>query len=126
MMLNNAYNKYQQNSVMTASPQELTLMLYNGAIKFMKQSKLYIEKKDLQNAHNTNIKAQNIIQELNITLDMKYELSQGLRDLYEFILRVLIDANIEKKPELLDNIIPIVEDMRNTWQEAMNIAKKQK
>lgn len=123
-MLGNAYQKYQQNSVETASAEELTLMLYNGAVKFIKQSKIFTEQNDIQMAHTTNIKAQNIIQELNITLNMKYEMSQGLRTIYEYILSQLIDANINKSIEELDNIIPLVEELRDTWKEAMIKAKK--
>ncbi|WP_066505888.1 flagellar export chaperone FliS [Abyssisolibacter fermentans] len=124
MVLNNAYAKYQKNSVMTASPEELTLMLYNGAIKFMKQAKIFLQQKDIENAHNANIKAQNIINELSATLNMKYEVSQGLKDLYDFILRCLIDSNMKKDDTVIEDAITIVEEMRDTWQEAMNIAKK--
>lgn len=124
MALGNPYAKYQQNSVMTASPQELTLMLYNGAIKFINQGKLYIEKRNFEKAHNSIIRAQDIISELNITLNMDIELSNNLRNLYEFIIKRLMDANINKDNFILDEILPLVEELRDTWSEAMKLAKK--
>lgn len=124
--MTNPYAKYQQNSVMTASPQELTLMLYNGAIKFINQGKLYIEKKDMEKAHNSIVRAQDIIAELNIKLNMNIEISNNLRSIYDFIINRLMDANINKDINVLDEILPLVEDLRDTWSEAMNIAKKQR
>lgn len=124
MTITNPYAKYQQNSIMTASPQELTLMLYNGAIKFINQGKLYIEKKDMEKAHNAIVRAQDIISELNITLNMDIELSNNLRSLYDFIINRLLDANLNKDINILDEILPLVEDLRDTWSEAMKLAKK--
>lgn len=126
MVVKNPYTQYQQDSIMTATPEELTLMLYNGAIKFVKQGKLFIEQKDIQNAHNSIVRAQDIISELNITLNMDYEISKDLRSLYTFILDKLMEANIKKDSKILDEILPIVEDLRDTWKEAMKLAKQNK
>lgn len=126
MAINNPYQQYQQNSVNTATPEELTLMLYNGAIKFINIAKVHMEEKNIQETNTNLIKAQRIIEELNGTLDMKYDVSKELRALYTFIRERLIDANIQKDIKILDEILPIVEEMRNTWKLAMEEAKKQR
>ncbi|WP_026894455.1 flagellar export chaperone FliS [Clostridiisalibacter paucivorans] len=123
MAIGNPYAQYQQNSVMTASPEELTLMLYNGAIKFIKQAKIFINEKQMENAHKSIVRAEDIIAELNITLNMDYEISENLRSLYTFILDRLTDANVQKSTDVLNEILPLVEDLRDTWQQAMKQAK---
>lgn len=123
MAINKGYQRYKQNSVLTASPEELTLMLYDGCLKFMRQAKLFIEEKDVEKAHNAIIKAENIIDELNITLKMDYPIAKALRPLYTFILEKLYEANMTKDIAVIDEVYPMVEDLRNTWKEAMRRAK---
>lgn len=123
-MTNNPYNKIKNNAILTASPQELTLMLYDGAIKFANQSKAAIENKDYENAHNLNLRVQAIIEEFRSTLNMNYEVSEGLDMLYEYIESRLIDANIGKDIAILDEVVDLLRDLRNTWKEAMQLAKQ--
>lgn len=123
MAINNPYGQYKQNSIMTASPQELTLMLYNGALKFIGMSKIFIEQKNIQKANESIMRAQNIIQELNITLNMDYEVSENLRSLYTYILGKLVDANITKDIVHLDEATEMVTELRDTWKEAIKISK---
>ena len=108
---------------MTASPQELTLMLYDGAIKFGNQAKIAIENGDIEKAHNSIVKVQNIIVEFRSTLDMQYEISGSLNLLYEYIDRRLFDADMAKDIEALDEAIDFIRELRNTWKEAMQLAK---
>lgn len=126
MAVNDPYGQYKQNSIMTASPQELTLMLYNGALKFIGLSKVHIEKNDIPKANESIIRAQDIIQELNITLNMDYEISTGLRSLYTYILDLLIDANIYKDIKYLDEAAEMVKELRDTWKEAMKVSRARK
>ncbi|TCU65772.1 flagellar protein FliS [Tissierella praeacuta] len=119
-----ALNKYKQNSVSTATPEELTLMLYDGTIKFMNIGKYSIENKDLEKAHSSLIRAQDIILELNYSLDMNYDISKELRELYSFILSKLVDANINKDTKTIDEALVIVNDMRDTWKEVMKQIKQ--
>lgn len=121
--MKNPYGQYKQNSVMTASPQELTLMLYNGALKFIGKAKIFIEQKNIPKANESLIKAQNIIQELNITLNMDYEVSQNLRSLYTYIIERLVDANISKDIKVLDEASEMITELRDTWKEAMKLSK---
>jgi len=123
MAINKGYQTYQQNSVMTASPEELTLMLYDGCLKFMRQANLFIEDNQIENAHRAIVKAQNIIEELNLTLKMEYPIAESLRPLYLFILERLYDANVKKDTAIIDEVYPLVKDLRDTWKEAMKSAK---
>lgn len=122
-MTSNPYSKIKTNSIMTASPQELTLMLYDGAIKFGNQSKAALEDGDIVKAHNLNLRVQAIIEEFQVTLDMKYEVSKGMALMYDYIKRRLIEANVSKDPEILEEALTFIRDMRNTWKEAMQLAK---
>jgi flagellar protein FliS len=123
--MNKAYQAYQSNSVNTASGGELTLMLYNGCIKFIKQAKREMEAKNFE-GKNTNIqKAQNIIQELLITLDPKVEISKQFQPLYEFMLTELRQANIENSQEKLDTVLELVTEFRDTWKQVLVKHRKQ-
>ena len=126
MAMKNPYGQYKQNSVMTASPQELTLMLYNGALKFIGMAKIDIQNKDIPKANESIMRAQAIIQELNLTLNMDYEISTGLRSLYTYILEKLVDANISKDPKYLDEAAEMVTELRDAWKEAMRISKHER
>lgn len=119
----NGYQQYKQNSVQTASPEELTLMLYDGCLKFMRQAKIFIVEKKVPEAHNSIMRAQAIIEELNLTLNMDIPVSLNLRQLYVFILEQLIEANASKDAQYIDTIYPMVEELRDTWKEAMRRAK---
>ncbi|WP_079590453.1 flagellar export chaperone FliS [Acetoanaerobium noterae] len=124
--MNNPYAKYKEQSVTTATPEELTLMLYNGCIKFINLAEVYIEEKDYEKSNLNIQKAQDIIQELNITLNMDYEISQNLRQLYTFINEKLLDANIKKDKQALFDAKEIVSELRDTWKEAMALSRKGK
>lgn len=124
MALNKAYNQYKQNSIYTSTPEELTLMLYNGLIKFIMQAQSGMEEKDLEKAHNSTIRAQDIVLHFRATLDMKYEVSQGLDSLYEYMHRRLIEANIKKENEILMEVLGIAKELRDAWGQAMKLAKQ--
>lgn len=126
MAMANGFQQYKQNSVLTASPEELTLMLYDGCLKFMRQGKLFIEENNIEGAHNSINKAQAIIEELDVTLNMDISISENLRLLYQFMLQQLIEANIKKEISYIDSVYPMVEELRDTWKEAMRRAKIEK
>ncbi|WP_347548342.1 flagellar export chaperone FliS [Pseudalkalibacillus hwajinpoensis] len=123
MAMHNPYLTYQQNAVATSSPQELTLMLYNGCIKFIRLSAMALEKSNME-AKNTNIiKAQNILYELRSSLNMEMELSASMDALYEYMIAQLVSANIKNDSNLLKEVEGLAEDFRNTWKQAMEQAK---
>ncbi|MDR7856879.1 flagellar export chaperone FliS [Tissierella sp.] len=119
-----ALNQYKQNTVLTATPEELTLMLYEGAIKFMNIGKYSIENKNYEKTHSSLMRAQDIITELSYSLDMNYEISKELRGLYDFVLSKLVDANIKKDINAIDEALVIVNDMRDTWKEVIKQIKQ--
>jgi len=125
MIAYNAYNQYKENSIFTASPEELTLMLYNGLVKFIMRGMDSIEKKNIQEANNNIIKAQNIVSEFMNTLDMKYEISSSLYSIYDYMLRRLVEANVSKDRDILEEVLGFAKVLRDTWEQAMKISKNQ-
>lgn len=119
-MINNPYQKYMQNNIMLSSPEKLLLMLVDGLSRFVKTAKIAIEEKDTVKANENLIKAQDIVAELMSSLNMDYEISEGLSQLYDFIYQRLIDANIKKDIKIIEEIEPIIEDLKNTWHEALD------
>lgn len=115
----NVINAYQRNAILTATPPELTLMLYEGAIKFCNIGILSIEKNDYEKA-NTNIKkAQAIITELRVTLDRKYPVWEDFERVYDYIYRRLVEGNIHKDIEIIEDALKYIREMRDTWKEVM-------
>ncbi|MBP1763071.1 MAG: fliS [Firmicutes bacterium] len=119
MNANASANAYKQQQIMTAPPEELTLMLYNGAIRFVSESILALDAGDLQKSHNQNMRAQDIVKEFMCTLDMQYELSQGWFQLYEYIEYRLIQANLKKDKEMLVEAKGLLTELRDAWFQAI-------
>lgn len=119
-----AYQAYSNNKVLTASPAELTLMLYEGAIKFCNIAIVSIEQKNTNKAHINIVKAEKIIAELRATLNPKYKVWEDFERVYEYINRRLIEANIKKDIEILEEVLGHLRIMRDTWKEVMRLAPK--
>jgi flagellar protein FliS len=117
------YDQYKENSIYTASPEELTLMLYNGLVKFIMKAQYALSKKDMQAAHDNIIKSQNIVQEFMATLDKSYEVSTNLLLMYDYMNRRLVEANIHKSTEILSEVLGFAKELRDTWEQAMKVAK---
>ena len=118
----NKMSSYQRNAILTASPAELTLMLYEGAIKFCNIAKIAIEKRDIQKAHDNIKRAEDIITEFRVTLDRKYPVWEDFERVYDYIYRKLVDANMHKSIEELDEALKYIREMRDTWKEVMRLA----
>ena len=119
MPLPNAYQQYANNKVMTASPAELTLMLYDGAIKFLNIALGAIEENDIQKSHTNILKAEHIIDYLRQTLDMKYAVAQDFEHMYSYIYRRLVEANISKDREIVAEVNKHMHAIRDNWVEVM-------
>ncbi|APC42714.1 flagellar export chaperone FliS [Clostridium estertheticum] len=121
----NAFNTYKSNSVNFASKDQLLLMLVDGAAKFAKIGKQAILEKDVKKAHENIVKTQNIFYELMATLDVEMggEWAKSLMKVYDFIIRRLMDANIKKSEEIMNEVIPLIDDVRDTWNEAYKKSK---
>ncbi len=121
MALPNAYTQYNNNKVLTASPAELTLMLYEGAIKFCNIAEVAVEQKDVEKAHKNMIKVQHIIDYLRQTLDMSYPVAQDFERIYEYLSRRLREANMKKDIVILKEVNEHLHSVRDTWKEIMQI-----
>ena len=122
---NSALNAYKQNSVTTASPGELTLMLYNGCLKFLTKAKKAIEEKNIEEK-NTNLqKAQAIIHELMSTLNMDMDISKQMLPLYDYMSRRLIEANMKNDTAIVDEVIGLTTEFRDTWKQVIQITRQQ-
>jgi len=124
-MYSNGYNVYKNNSVNYASKEQLLLMLVEGAVKFCKIARQAIVDKDLKKTHDALIRTQDIFSELIVSLDTSVgEWAVQLSRVYAFIKEKLIEANMTKSLEIIDEILPLVEDINETWKEAYKRAKK--
>lgn len=124
MALPNAYAQYNNSKVLTASPAELTLMLYEGAIKFCNIAEVAMEQKDVQKAHTNIVKVQRIIDYLRQTLDMKYPVAQDFERIYVYLSQRLVEANIKKDTEILKEVSMHLHSVRDNWKEVMRINKE--
>ncbi|MGM0837648.1 MAG: flagellar export chaperone FliS [Bacillota bacterium] len=125
MAINNPYQAYQQNSVSTASPGELTLMLYNGALKFMRLAKKGIEDKNLELKNTNLIKAQKIVQELMVTLNTDLEVSKSMLSMYDYLNRRLIEANIKNDLSIIEEVETLMTEFRDAWKQVIQTNRQQ-
>lgn len=123
MAVNNPYAKYNNNKVLTASPAELTLLLYEGAIKFCNIAMMGIEEKDIQKTHENIKKAQAIIEELQSTLNYSYKVAEDFNNVYKYIYDLLVRANMHKSKEELEQATEELRGMRDTWKQVMKEAR---
>ena len=119
MALPNAYTQYSNSKVLTASPAELTLMLYEGAIKFGNIAIIAMENKDPAKAHENIVKVEKIIQNFRDTLDKKYPIWEDFEKVYVYLLRRCHEANIAKDPEIMQEVVKHIRSMRDNWKEVM-------
>lgn len=115
-----ALDQYLENSVRTASPEQLTLMLFNGCIKNLNLARKGIAERDIAGASRYLIKAQRIVGELRDTLDPNYELSHKLAPVYQFVIETLVAANIRKDPEKIAIVCGLITELRDAWHQAMS------
>lgn len=122
---NNAYNVYKNNSINYASKEQLLLMLVDGAVKFAKIGRQAILDKDVKKAHENIVKTENIFYELMVTLDIEKggDWAKSLMQVYDYIVSELIQANIRKDVKIMDEVIPLIENIRDTWEQAYKVSK---
>lgn len=121
MALPNAYAQYNNSKILTATPAELTLMLYEGAIKFCNVAIVAIEQKNIEKAHDNIMRTQRIIDYLRQTLDMKYSVAQDFERIYVYLSERLVQANLKKDKEILEEVLVHLRSVRDTWREVMRI-----
>lgn len=121
MALNNGYAAYQNSKIMTASPAELTLMLYEGAIKFCNIAIMGVEDNNIQKTHTNIVKVEHIIEEFQATLNHKYPVAKEFDNVYTYLMQRLVEANIKKDKEILEEVLEHLRTMRDTWKEVMRL-----
>lgn len=119
MPARNPYEEYTTNKILTATPAEVTLMLYEGAIKFCNIAITAIEQKDIQKAHTNIVKAERIIEEFRNTLDHKYPVAEDFDRIYVYLQQRLFEANIKKDKDILEEVNMHLRSVRDTWKEVM-------
>ncbi|MBQ8188277.1 MAG: flagellar export chaperone FliS [Lachnospiraceae bacterium] len=123
-IVGNPYAKYQNSKVLTASPAELTLMLYEGIIKFTNIAVVAIEEKDYSKANTNIMKAERIVDHLSATLNDKYPVAQEFRNVYGAIMQALIQGNIKKDVDELNRALEYSRMIRDTWKEVMKVSER--
>ena len=123
MAVSNPYATYAKNNINTASKEELTLMLYDGALKFTNQAVIAVDNKDYDRANDLIIRVEEIIREFQVTLDHSYEISANFDAMYDYMHRLLVEANYKKDTGLLNEVKGYLRDFRDSWKEAMKLAK---
>lgn len=121
MAVRNPYAAYANSKIMTASPAELILMLYDGAIKFCNIAIMGIEEKNIQKAHDNIIKVERIVKEFRDSLDHRYPVSKDFDRVYEYLIRRLHEANVKKDAAILEEVLEHLRTMRETWKEVMRL-----
>lgn len=119
MAINQAYAQYNRNKILTASPAELTLLLYEGAIKFCNIAIIGLEQNDIEKVHVNIKKAEDIIVEFQSTLNRKYPVAEDFDRIYRYIYDLLVEANIKKDKVMLERALEELRGMRDTWKEVM-------
>lgn len=122
--MNNPYQFYETSAVQTASPGELTLMLYNGCLKFIKLAHKAMEDNNIEERNTNLLKAQKIIQELMVTLNMDYEVAKHMMAMYDYIHRRLIEANIKADKTILEEVEGYVTEFRDTWKQVIQLNRQ--
>ena len=123
-MYSNGYNAYKNNSVNYASKEQLLLMLLDGAVKFSKIGRQAIAEKDIKRAHDSITRTQDIFTELRVSLDQNAgEWAVQMFNVYGFINEKLLEANIKKDEKIMDEVIPLIEEVRDIWYAAEKKSK---
>lgn len=123
MPLRNGYAVYQNSRIQTASPAELTLMLYEGAIKFCNIAIMAVENKEIEKAHINIRKVEDIISEFQATLNYKYPVAKDFNNIYVYVKDRLQQANFKKDKEILEEVLEHLRTLRDTWKEVMRLTK---
>jgi flagellar secretion chaperone FliS len=126
--MNPYLNQYRKTQVQTATPEQILIMLYDGAIRFLNQAKVHIQNKDIEQSHINIVKAQRIITEFMSSLDMELggDMARNLFNLYEYLHYRLVQANIKKDIEAVDEVLDHLRNLKSTWEQAIVIAAKEK
>jgi flagellar protein FliS len=125
MAVNKAHAAYQANNIASSKPEELTLMLYNGLVRFITQAKKALEEKNLEESHKNLVRAQDIIVEFQSTLNMDIEISKNLYLLYDYMYSRLVEANLKKAPAIAGEVLNMAIQLRDTWEQVVKKVREE-
>jgi flagellar protein FliS len=117
-LITSPHQKYQQTQLHTASPAQLLLMLYDGAIRFSRMGISGIEEKNFEKANINLCKAQAVIHELIAALNYDYPIANNLYQVYEYMIHQLINANMRKNKKPVDEVVTYLLELREAWDTA--------
>lgn len=120
----NPYEQYKKQSIMTMTPGELVVQLFRGCSKNLNLAVMYMEEGQTEKAEETLYKAQRIVNYLNGSLDRKVELAGNLHSLYDYFVSRIVKAKIRMDPEIVKEIIPMIDGLGDSFQEAERIVHK--
>jgi len=123
-MMNNAYQTYRNQAVMTMTQGQMLSTVYDELIKQLNMSLEAFEKNNIPEINRSLKKSQHIIGELQGTLNFEYSISNNLNDIYNFFIRVIMNANIKKDASELGDILQMVTELRNVFSEADKISRQ--
>ena len=118
-MLKNPYQTYQKQAVTTSKPEDLTLMLFQGLVKFIRLAKISLENKNYEESNRNNIRAQDILSELIVSLKKEYEISASLHTMYDYMKTRLIEGNLKKNVQILEEVEGYALELSESWSSAM-------
>lgn len=126
-MVLNPYEMYKSNAVSGTSNEQLLIMLLDGAVKYTKIAILALKREDKERAHNELVRVQSIFTELIVTLDTtRGDFTKDLINIYDFIRTRLIEANMKKDITIIEETLPIIEEVRDMWCEVKKIYDSKK
>jgi len=125
--MNQYVKQYQKSSIETASREQILIMLYDGAIQFLNKAKVAMQNKEYEAIHNNLMGAQNIIQEFINSMDREVapQLAENLISLYEYFIRRLVQANMKRQMEPIDEVLKYLKSLKATWEQAIVLAQKE-
>jgi flagellar protein FliS len=124
-MTTNPYQQYQRTQAETASPGELIVMMYNGALRFLIAARQRLDAQDMAGAHASLLRAQDVVAELMVSVDVSIgQVGRNLYDLYEFMHRRLIQANVHKDTAPIDEVVALLRELLPAWEQAIRADKK--
>lgn len=122
-MMTNPYQAYKQQSVMTMTPGQMLVVVFDELIKQLSLSRLAFEKNDIQGINRSLQKSQHILNELKLSLNFEYDISNNLNDIYNYFIRAIMNANIKKDSADLEDILQMVTELRDSFSEADKLAR---
>lgn len=126
--MNPYLKQYKKNQIETATPEQILILLYDGAIQYLNRAKVALENEDNEQFHSNILGCEKIIMEFMNTLNMEIggSLAENLYSLYDYLYKTLIKTGLNRKVEGIDEVLKHLTGLRETWQKAIEISNAEK